>query len=314
MSHTPVLSASNTLPAASNGTNSTCRPARRASSLARSTVTPRYSPPAPFCTRTPLPRLSAARSLPVGARSFTTSGGTVLIVPLWLEVWANDVTVAASRRTAAPRDRYMSCSTDGMQASVRNSHLTVGESDQGTGRRCVRDGRHVGRHDGRSAGTARDGVHHLARRQRASVAQVIVHDVHRLDEVAMQRDVFVIVTSELIEAVEVMRVGDLVITQRRSRAVHHVVEPEIGARREVRRQDAVVAPGHEHGGNATELARREDVLDAVGDAVRLLLRRAGQPRAGGGIAAGGKRTQAQRAVEVLIGRRAAILLRPARGG
>src|SRR5215211_2851369 len=108
MSHTPVLSASNTLPAASNGTSSSGTLARRASSAARSAVTPLISPPS-FCASTELPRLIAARSFPVGARSFTTSGVSVLMVPLWvMGAWADAATVAATIMVAVQMARYIS--------------------------------------------------------------------------------------------------------------------------------------------------------------------------------------------------------------
>src|SRR5262245_3032424 len=71
----PAFIASNTLPAASKGTSSIGTPARRASSRERSTETPLGAPSAPFCASTALPRLIAARSLPVGASSLRTSGG-----------------------------------------------------------------------------------------------------------------------------------------------------------------------------------------------------------------------------------------------
>src|SRR5262245_21843284 len=71
----PPFSASNTLPAASKGTSSIGTPVRRASSRERSTETPLSAPSAPFCASTALPRLIAARSLPVGASSLRTSGG-----------------------------------------------------------------------------------------------------------------------------------------------------------------------------------------------------------------------------------------------
>jgi hypothetical protein len=43
-----------------------------ASAAASSAETPRGSPFGPFCASTPLPKLIAARSLPVGAKSFST--------------------------------------------------------------------------------------------------------------------------------------------------------------------------------------------------------------------------------------------------
>ena len=63
-----------------------------------------------------------------------------------------------------------------------------------------------------------------------------------------------VVRRELVEAVEVLRVRHLVIMQRAQRALDHIVEPEIGARGEIRRQDAVVPPGHEDRGNLMQVA------------------------------------------------------------
>src|SRR5262249_59967949 len=83
------------------------RPGRLGSGRARSAVTPPISPLSFFCARTELPRLMAARNLPVGARSFTTSGGTVLMDPLWVLSWANDAAVAARRMTADQMNRTM---------------------------------------------------------------------------------------------------------------------------------------------------------------------------------------------------------------
>ena len=54
---------------------------------------PLGSPFGPFCASTPLPKLIAARSLPVGARSFSTSGGAAPC--------ADADSVAASSMTAA---------------------------------------------------------------------------------------------------------------------------------------------------------------------------------------------------------------------
>jgi hypothetical protein len=77
-SQAPLCSASNTFPAASKVTYSIGTPSRRASSRARSPDTPRGSPPAgSFWASTLLPKLMAARSLPLGARSDTTLDGTL---------------------------------------------------------------------------------------------------------------------------------------------------------------------------------------------------------------------------------------------
>ena len=74
MSQLPLPASSNTLPAALYGISSTGTPSRRPSSRARSGVMPLVSPVASsFCASTELPRLIAARSLPVGARSLSAS-------------------------------------------------------------------------------------------------------------------------------------------------------------------------------------------------------------------------------------------------
>src|SRR5436190_3294508 len=78
ISQAPCAKASNTLPAASKVTNSTGTPRRLARSRASSVDTPRGSPLAgSFCASTTLPKLIAARSLPVGASSVTTLRGIV---------------------------------------------------------------------------------------------------------------------------------------------------------------------------------------------------------------------------------------------
>src|SRR5215831_8516404 len=97
MSHAPVFTASTTRPAAANGTISSGTPRRFASSRDRSTETPRGSPVAgSFEARTGLPKLIAARSLPVGASWDTTSG---------VGLGGSDEQAAASaaRRTAIRR-------------------------------------------------------------------------------------------------------------------------------------------------------------------------------------------------------------------
>ena len=70
-----ALTASTTLPAELNGTSSTGRPRRRAASRARSTDTPRGWPSAPRLARIGLPKLIAARSLPVEPSSATAAAG-----------------------------------------------------------------------------------------------------------------------------------------------------------------------------------------------------------------------------------------------
>src|SRR6266702_3257710 len=57
-----------------------------------------------------------------------------------------------------------------------------------------------------------------------------------------------------------------------------------------------------------QTARRDDVLDPFVDAMRLASRRSAERRAGGGVPAGCERAQAERAIEILIRRRDAILL------
>ena len=104
MSQRLSLSAANTSPAALNSTSSTGTPSRLPSSFASMMVTPFGSPPAgSFCTRTLLPWLIAARSLPVGANSLTISGATLLtVLPLCDGVfWAKAATGMASAAIAA---------------------------------------------------------------------------------------------------------------------------------------------------------------------------------------------------------------------
>src|SRR5947209_1809290 len=78
ISQAPFASASTTLPAASKGTNSIATASRLANSRASSDDTPRGSPLAgSFCASTVLPKLIAARSLPLGASVVTTFFATL---------------------------------------------------------------------------------------------------------------------------------------------------------------------------------------------------------------------------------------------
>src|SRR5262245_61312245 len=138
-----------------------------------------------------------------------------------------------------------------------------------------------------------------------------IHQIHRLNEIAMQRDVLVVVTRERVEAVQVVRVGDLIVAQRAQRTVDHVVESEIGPRGEVWRQNAVIASGHEDRRYAPQAAGGKHLAHAIRDAVGLRLLRAGQRRAGSGVLSRCERTQAERAVEVLVRGRATFFLRAA---
>src|ERR1700693_3693353 len=80
-------------------TSSTGTPSRRPSSSARSGVMPFGWPvTASVCASTELPRLIAARSFPVGVRSFSTSGDTAPPA-----LWAKAETVAARSMEAAER-------------------------------------------------------------------------------------------------------------------------------------------------------------------------------------------------------------------
>src|ERR1700681_1766542 len=84
-------------------TSSTGTPSRRPSSSARSGVMPFGWPvTASVCASTELPRLIAARSFPVGARSFSTSGDTAPPA-----LWAKAETVAARSMEAAERSICM---------------------------------------------------------------------------------------------------------------------------------------------------------------------------------------------------------------
>ena len=77
------------------------------------------------------------------------------------------------------------------------------------------DRRHVRRRDrrrGARRAAARHRAHHLRRRQRRAGRQVRVHEVHRLDEVVVQRHEARVVARQrrvVDERVEVLRVGDL---------------------------------------------------------------------------------------------------------
>ena len=75
MSHTPEASASVTLPACSKGTMARGTPSRLASSVASATETPPGVPPGMRCASTGLPKLMAARSVPVGASAEGGWGG-----------------------------------------------------------------------------------------------------------------------------------------------------------------------------------------------------------------------------------------------
>src|ERR1043166_8105439 len=81
MSTCPALSASNALPAPSKHVSRNGTPRRLASSRASSGVMPPGFSGVPFAS-TMLPRLIEARSVPVGARSFKTSGETLILVVL----------------------------------------------------------------------------------------------------------------------------------------------------------------------------------------------------------------------------------------
>src|SRR6185295_4244397 len=76
MSQTFFVASAVTLPAASYGTMSSGTCSRQASSRAMSTDTPRASPVlGSFCASTVLPKLIAARSVPLGASSLVTYDG-----------------------------------------------------------------------------------------------------------------------------------------------------------------------------------------------------------------------------------------------
>src|ERR1700682_3931898 len=136
---------------------------------------------------------------------------------------------------------------------------------------------------------------------------MVVHEVHRLYEVAVQRDIIRVVPRKLVEAVEMVRIGDLVVVQRTRRSVDYIVEAKISARGEIRGQNAVVASVHKDRRNAREFAGRKDLFDAFVDAIRLRLLQTGKGRSFDSIFTGRERTQAERAVGVLVWGRAAIL-------
>ena len=56
-------------------------------------------------------------------------------------------------------------------------------------------------------------MHHLTGRQRPAVPQMIVHQIHCLDEVAKQRNVDSVKPRQCVNVVEVLRVRHLVIVQ-----------------------------------------------------------------------------------------------------
>src|SRR5262249_57868093 len=97
----------------------------------------------------------------------------------------------------------------GGPGSVRDIYRTASESDQRARGWRIRDRRHVGGGDRRRPCPARRRVHHLARRQGAAVAHVVVHQVHGLDEIAVQRNEQLVISgqrtdhAELIETFEV---------------------------------------------------------------------------------------------------------------
>jgi hypothetical protein len=130
----------------------------------------------------------------------------------------------------------------------------------------------------------------------------------------MQRNEQRVIAGELIEAVEVLGIGHLVIMQRAERALNNVVQPEIGARREIQRQDRIVPPGNVDSGNPVQVAVGDDLFDAFFDLVRLTSRRGGERSAGCGVAPERKRAQAERAIEVLICRGQAVFLGRTRCG
>src|ERR1044072_7138980 len=101
--------------------------------------------------------------------------------------------------------------------SVRYANLRPAEGDQRTPGWRSGDWRHIGGGDRRRPGATRDRVHHLARRQRRALPQVGVHQIHRLIEVAMQRNVLVVIAGELVERVQMLRIRHLVVAQRADR-------------------------------------------------------------------------------------------------
>ena len=267
-----------------------------------------------YATREPL-------GTPGGSRAFSADGHpqapvaprrscaarTFFVAQSWAECITNMPGFNLRQAQHFP-DHLLGCKLP--SRSIRNFHLACREGDLVTRRRSVCDRRHVGECDRRRqrrAGAARNRVHDLARRQGPAMPQMVVHEVHRLEEVAVQRDIIRVVPWKLIETVEMVRIGDLVVVQRARRSVDYIVETKISTRGEIRRQDAVVASLHENRRNARELAGRKDLFDAFVDAIRLGLLQPGKGRPLDGVFAGRERTQAERAVEVLVWGRAAIL-------
>ncbi len=61
-----------------------------------------------------------------------------------------------------------------------------------------------------------------------------------------------------------------------SPSLDQVIQAEIGARREIQRQNAIVPPRDEHRGDAVQIAGSKDLTDALCDPSRVLQRRAGE--------------------------------------
>ena len=85
-------------------------------------------------------------------------------------------------------------------------------------------------------------------------AKVIVHEIHCLNEVAMEGDEHRIIAWECVKRVEMMSICYFVVPQRAVRAFDHVVETKIRTRGEVRWQDAIIPAGYEDSGYAMQLA------------------------------------------------------------
>src|SRR5262245_8086144 len=153
--------------------------------------------------------------------------------------------------------------------SIGDLYLPCRKCDLAAWRRSLRDRWDIVRRDRgqqRHARPAWNRVHDLAWRQGPTMPQMIVHQIHRLDEIAMKWDVVRAVAGKLVQGVEVVRICDLVVVQRAGRSLDYLVETKIGTRGEIRRQDAVVASGYENRRNAPQLSGREHLFHSVGDA------------------------------------------------
>jgi hypothetical protein len=131
-----------------------------------------------------------------------------------------------------------------------------------------------------------------------------VHQIHPLVEIHVQRHEAGVVARQrgiVDEGVEMLGVGDLVITQPAGGAVGLAAHRVVGAGGVVDRDQGVGAARHDDRRLAAEPAVRLDFADALADALRLGEQGAGERRAADRVAAGDQRPGAQGAVEGGVG-------------